>query len=55
MKNQKMTTKIGEQTPEWGTPEFKVWWESQYDDAESHYVNRYYNSDLEWADGFVGK
>ena len=24
--------------PEWGTPEFKVWWESQYAPAESHNV-----------------
>jgi len=48
-------TGSGEQTPEWGTPEFAAWWESQYDSAESHYVQRYYTSDLEWADGFVGK
>lgn len=25
--------------PEWGTPEFKVWWESQYAPAESHHVD----------------
>ena len=27
-----------EDIPEWGTPEFKVWWESQYAPAESHHV-----------------
>lgn len=31
-------TMIGE-TPEWGTPEFKVWWESQYAPAESHNIS----------------
>ena len=25
--------------PEWGTPEFKVWWESQYFPAESHNIS----------------
>lgn len=44
MKNQKMTTKTGEQTPEWGTEEFKVWWESQYDYAESHYIPNFQNA-----------
>ena len=41
--------------PEWGTEECMVWWESQYNYAESHNIQRDYISHLEWADGFVGK
>ena len=41
--------------PDWGTPEFVEWWESQYDFAESHNVKRRTISELEWASGFVGK
>ena len=33
------TMQLNDNIPEWGTPEFKVWWESQYDAAESHNIN----------------
>ena len=56
MKNYQNTLVEGE-IPEWGTAEYKVWWESQYDQAESHYIEEatppmYVQ---EWADGYVGK
>ena len=41
--------------PEVGTAEYKIWWESQYADAESHNIDRSDLESLEWADGFVGK
>jgi len=44
------------QIPEWGTPEFYEWWESQYDRHESIGLDSKLSlSYLEWADGFVGK
>ena len=41
--------------PEVGTVEYKIWWESQYADAESHNIDRSFLSEIEWTDGFVGK
>jgi len=42
--------------PEWGTDEYRIWWESQYDQYETHELQRTPPlSVLEWADGFVGK
>ncbi len=45
------------QIPEFGTPEFEEWWESQYyAPIESLNIKLKYSlQDLEWADGFVGK
>lgn len=44
------------QIPEWGTEEYRIWWESQYDQHESHELQRTPPLQvLEWADGFVGK
>ena len=47
MKTPSTKTTVEPTTPEWGTPEFKVWWESQYDYAESHNVKRCSIQDLE--------
>lgn len=41
---EKMTT--GD-IPEWGTPEYKLWWESQYDSAESHNIEFVDDTSLE--------
>jgi len=41
--------------PEYGTEEYRKWWESQYEPAESHNVNKNNLAQMEWADGFVGK
>ena len=48
------------QLPVWGTEEYRIWWESQYDQHESYELERTPPptpplSVLEWADGFVGK
>ena len=44
------------QIPEWGTEEYRIWWEAQYDQHESHDLQRTPPMEvLEWADGFVGK
>lgn len=36
------------QIPPYGTPEYKVWWESQYAHAESHNIER---SNIEYVEG----
>jgi hypothetical protein len=55
MKSYQSTLVEGE-IPEWGTAEYKTWWESQYDPAESHQVEAHPPMYVqEWADGYVGK
>ena len=41
------------QIPEYGTEEYRIWWESQYDQKDNNHKPPM--EVLEWADGFVGK